>query len=279
MEDPDEDPSVTLCSGEVGGVTYCTVPNVVGMTQTDANIAIDACGLDLGTVTEECNDVVADGLVLRSTPVGGTSVTCGSAVDIVLSKNPPLAGAATLTSPAANAICVAPNPTLTWVVGAGTDTQDVRFGTTNPPPVVSAGVPAGTTTYVATTSNYMKYYWTVDEKNECGEVTAGTVQCFLTGPNAGKPCCTSDPNSNKCLGDVDSSNVVRTSDISALSTFLSNLGSPYRCTTAVGSATCPPCNDIDGNGTVRTSDISALSSLLTSFGSPYRKTCQWLSCP
>jgi hypothetical protein len=282
MEDPDEEPVVTLCDDDIceGG---CTVPDVAGMTEAAACAAIADANFTGDCLTiEECNDVVADGLALRTDPIAGSEIPCDSNVTVVLSNNPALPGAATLTSPAANATCVAPSPTLTWTVGAGTDTQDVRFGTTNPPPVVAAGVAAGTTTYPVATTNYTKYYWTVDEKNECGEVTAGTVQCFLSGPNAGKPCCQNEVAPHEtCLGNINHDSYVRSTDIGSLTTFVTNIGPPtYRCTTVAASDACPPCFDINGDGYVRSTDIGALTTLITGFGPPsYRKTCPWLTCP
>ncbi|MBN1391535.1 MAG: PASTA domain-containing protein, partial [Sedimentisphaerales bacterium] len=281
MEDPDEDPNVVFVGSGVvvcvGGVE-CNVPDVVGLTQAQACQDIEDANL-ICDAAEECNDTVPDGQVMSQNPAPGKA-DCNSVVHIVVSKNPPLPGAATLTSPAANAICLAPAPTLTWTVGSGTATQDVRFGTTNPPPVVAADVNASVTTYVTATVNYTKYYWTVDEKNECGEVTAGTVQCFLTGANAGKLCCQNEvAPAETCLGNANHDAYVRSTDVTALFSFIQAIGSPYRCTPTAGSTSCPVCDDVNGDGTVRSTDVTALFSLIQSWGSPYRKTCPWLTCP
>ena len=81
MEDPNEDPSVTLCSGSV--VVGCIVPNVVGNTQADASAAIIAAGLVVGNINDVNGGAATIGTVVAQNPTdGGRIVTCGSAVDI-----------------------------------------------------------------------------------------------------------------------------------------------------------------------------------------------------
>jgi hypothetical protein len=89
MEDPYETPSITrpLCQGTV--VVGCIVPDVVGMTQADANAAIIAAQLVVGTITKQHSDTVPAGEVISQDPTdGGTVVNCGSAVDITVSLGP-----------------------------------------------------------------------------------------------------------------------------------------------------------------------------------------------
>jgi len=62
-----------------------TVPNVVGMTQADAQAAIGTAQLVVGTVTEEYSDTVPGGNVISQDPAAGTSVPIGSAVNLVVS--------------------------------------------------------------------------------------------------------------------------------------------------------------------------------------------------
>ena len=65
------------------------VPNVIGMTQADANAAITAVdNLTVGTVTDEYSDTIAVGLVISQDPNGGTHVTIGTAVNLVVSMGP-----------------------------------------------------------------------------------------------------------------------------------------------------------------------------------------------
>jgi hypothetical protein len=81
MEDPNEDPSVTLCSGSV--VVGCIVPNVVGGSKAAADAAITAAGLvPNGTGVLSCAPLNE---VLTQDPDGSTVVECGSTVNYTYS--------------------------------------------------------------------------------------------------------------------------------------------------------------------------------------------------
>ncbi len=69
------------------------LPNVVGDTQAAATKAITNADLVVGTVTTKASSTVPPGDVISQTPVGGTSVSPGSAVNLVIS------GAATIQVP------------------------------------------------------------------------------------------------------------------------------------------------------------------------------------
>ena len=62
-----------------------TVPNVVGLTQAAAQSAILAAQLTVGTITPTPSPTVPAGQVISQTPVGGTQVAKGSAVNLVVS--------------------------------------------------------------------------------------------------------------------------------------------------------------------------------------------------
>jgi len=64
------------------------VPDVVGMSQADAEAAIIAAGLAVGNVTEEFSCTVPAGDVISQDPVAGTCVDPGTAVDLVVSLGP-----------------------------------------------------------------------------------------------------------------------------------------------------------------------------------------------
>jgi len=208
---------------------------------------------------------------------------------------PPAPGAATNPTPAASATCQGTGTTslirtLSWTPGADTSTQDVYFGTTNPPPLKISGIPVTTTTYNATGMTvYKLYYWRVDEINSCGVKTTGTVWCFATGPQTGKACCGNETVYPKCLGDVrlttpfippPGNNLVQSTDFTALVNFIKLLSPPiYRCTPSQNSPLCPVCYDIDGNGMVNSLDFTALINRVKAFPSPlYRHTCPYPSC-
>ncbi len=66
-----------------------SVPNVVGDTQAAATTAITGAGLVVGTVTTASSGTVPSGDVISEAPIAGTSVTSGSAVNLVVSTGPP----------------------------------------------------------------------------------------------------------------------------------------------------------------------------------------------
>jgi beta-lactam-binding protein with PASTA domain len=61
------------------------VPDVVGMTEAEANSAITAESLVVGAITYEESNSVPAGLVISQNPVAGTVVLVGSAVDLIIS--------------------------------------------------------------------------------------------------------------------------------------------------------------------------------------------------
>jgi len=62
------------------------VPDVVGLSQADANDAIVSAGLTVGDIMEVFSDTVPVGYVVSQAPFTGTKVPVGSAVDYVVSK-------------------------------------------------------------------------------------------------------------------------------------------------------------------------------------------------
>jgi len=64
------------------------VPDVIGMTQEDAESVIAGAGLVVGTVSQECSDIVPAGNVISQSPLGGAQISPGSSVDIVVSTGP-----------------------------------------------------------------------------------------------------------------------------------------------------------------------------------------------
>jgi hypothetical protein len=68
----------------ISQTTPVSVPNVVGMTQANAQAAILSASLAVGTVTQEYNDTVPAGSVISQSPVAGTSVYLGSSVNLTV---------------------------------------------------------------------------------------------------------------------------------------------------------------------------------------------------
>jgi hypothetical protein len=104
-----------------------TVPNVVGLTQAAAQVAVTATTLSNGSVTLAYSSTVVSGLVISQTPVSGSSVAPGTAVDLVVSKGPSQVTITTTAIPDGT-VGVSYNQTLaatggttpyTWTVSAG----------------------------------------------------------------------------------------------------------------------------------------------------------------
>ena len=72
----------------VTGVGTVMVPNITGMTETDAKAALVSAGLQLGSSTEEYDPSVPAGDVVSSNPSAGIAVQYGTSVNYVLSKGP-----------------------------------------------------------------------------------------------------------------------------------------------------------------------------------------------
>lgn len=77
-----------LVACKAGAPLLVTVPDVVGETEAAADTLLVAAGLTTGTVTPAASDTVASGLVISQSPTAGSSVTAGSAVDLVISTGP-----------------------------------------------------------------------------------------------------------------------------------------------------------------------------------------------
>jgi len=85
-----EDYQLTVLSGEPA--FDAQVPDVVSMAQADAESAIASAGLVVGTISEAHSDTVPKGHVISQVPAAGTWVSSGSAVDLVISAGPTVAG-------------------------------------------------------------------------------------------------------------------------------------------------------------------------------------------
>jgi beta-lactam-binding protein with PASTA domain/lysophospholipase L1-like esterase len=97
------------------------VPGAVGMTQVNAEAAILAANLIIGSVTFQNDAVIPIGEVISQNPIGGTAVASGTAVDLVVSLGPLLApDVVGLTQANAEATIVLAN----LVVGAVTSQSD-----------------------------------------------------------------------------------------------------------------------------------------------------------
>lgn len=79
---PISDPTPDLYSVTLR-IKVSTVPNVLGMSETEAEAALIAADLVKGEVTLAC-DTIGFGLVMAQNPIAGTEVASGSEVDLVM---------------------------------------------------------------------------------------------------------------------------------------------------------------------------------------------------
>ena len=70
------------------GTCPVTVPNVVGLTQALAGSTLGGVNLNTGTVTQQCSNSVAAGLVVSQTPGAGQQAPHGSSVALTVSTGP-----------------------------------------------------------------------------------------------------------------------------------------------------------------------------------------------
>ena len=72
------------------------VPNLVGMSQSGAESALSAVGLELSGVSQQSSTSVEKGLVISQSPPADSQVSEGSSVSIVVSKGPELVSVPTV---------------------------------------------------------------------------------------------------------------------------------------------------------------------------------------
>jgi beta-lactam-binding protein with PASTA domain len=82
------------------GPLMMTVPGVSGLSQAAAEAAILAADLVVGTVTPQTSSTIPAGEVISQDPAAGTSVSPGTAVDLVVSLGDPAPPAIIALSPA-----------------------------------------------------------------------------------------------------------------------------------------------------------------------------------
>ena len=68
------------------GKTQVGVPNIAGMTEEEAKLALENAKLTLGSITEGTSPTVLKGQVLSTDPVAGSKVAEGSAVNLIISN-------------------------------------------------------------------------------------------------------------------------------------------------------------------------------------------------
>jgi serine/threonine-protein kinase len=70
------------------GPAQVSVPEVTGSSEAEAKAALKAAGLKLGTVTHQPSNEVAAGMVIAQSPLAGTQLAAGQAVDLTVAQAP-----------------------------------------------------------------------------------------------------------------------------------------------------------------------------------------------
>ena len=122
-------------------VAQVSVPNVVGDTQAAATTAITGAGLVVGTVTTASSTTVPPGDVISESPVAGTMVAHGSAVNLVVSASSATYSGLDTTTQG------------TWTGKYGSNGYIIANDATNPPAYATVSLTGDTPyTWVASTS-------------------------------------------------------------------------------------------------------------------------------
>ena len=104
------------------GPRIVTVPNVAGSTQAAATTAIIEAKLTVGTITQQASKTTVTGTVISQDPLGGSSLTAGSPVNLLISSGPPMVtvpNVGGLTQAAAAAAIARANLTVGTVTATG----------------------------------------------------------------------------------------------------------------------------------------------------------------
>ncbi|MEO8258363.1 MAG: PASTA domain-containing protein [Acidobacteriota bacterium] len=117
--------SASVSTVMTSGPAPVIVPDVIGRTRAAAADEIANSGLMLGTVTMQSSATVAADLVISESPVAGTSLAAGSAVNLVVSTGPEpvrVPNVVGLTQPAASSALAATDLVVGTVTSASSPT-------------------------------------------------------------------------------------------------------------------------------------------------------------
>lgn len=80
--------TITLMVSKGPEVIMANVPNLLGLTEADADISLTNAKLILGKITEDYSATVEKGRIMRQSINANTSVKQGTRVDVIISKGP-----------------------------------------------------------------------------------------------------------------------------------------------------------------------------------------------
>ncbi|KRF06119.1 hypothetical protein ASH00_07535 [Arthrobacter sp. Soil782] len=112
------------------GPELFAIPEVVGLAEATAAATLVAAGFEVGEVTPQFSDTVADGAVIATTPAAGEQVPAGTPVSLTVSRGPePVSVPSVVGLPEEEAVSILASAGLTPVI--------------EPAPVNDINVPAG----------------------------------------------------------------------------------------------------------------------------------------
>jgi hypothetical protein len=163
-------------AGTIAAGTATSVYNVTGETNGVHFTSVDQ---DAGTFLWTAPPAGSGAVSLYAGAFQGQVFDAGFYSTMVLASNEaaPLPGMASAPTPADLSTAVVVTPTLSWSAGSGAASQDVYFGTANPPAFIANQ--SGISYVPAPLAEGVTYFWRVDERNAAG-VTTGPVWQFTT---------------------------------------------------------------------------------------------------
>lgn len=182
----------------LGPPQLTTVPDVVGLTQAAAETSIAAAGLVTGTVSAVNSDTVAAGNVISQNPAGGSSVTSGTAVDLVVSLGS-VTGVPTMISPTPGSTLPGSSETFTWSAqGASVSNWQLLVGTTaGTRDIFGARLTSAVTSQLVTTlptdgsTVFVRLRWTINGVTSQADYTYTASGGGEPPPPTGTPAITS----------------------------------------------------------------------------------------
>ncbi len=177
--------------GDTSYIAGATQATWLKLTRTGSTItgyvSVDGTNWNLvGTATTSMATSALVGLAVTSQNTSQLNTSTFDNVNVSVPTTQPPSTPGT-PSPGNGATGISTAPTLTWT-SAGATSYDVRFGTANPPPQVSASQAAASYAPGALVAN-TKYFWQIVGRNSAG-TTTGPVWSFTTAappPPPGTP--------------------------------------------------------------------------------------------
>ena len=120
-----------------------TVPNIVGLTEVNAQLTLQSVGLIMAVVLRSYSSTVPAGVVISQNPLSGTQAPPGSTVSLDVSAGPPPPTAITVPM----VVGLAEATALNTLLGAGLNgiVMSRPFSSTAPAGIVIAQIPLGGT--------------------------------------------------------------------------------------------------------------------------------------